>query len=281
MCDFILTRGKNKNLACKKGIVLNGKCKLHQIQLLQCNGLNKKTKERCKSRINQNEKFCYQHKFPFCKHLLTKGKNRGKRCPFLAKNEFSKDYCQRHFIMNSKLKPTNLNLANDPIFAGSKHLPEKIKKLIGESKPKVRSTNFAITCNLNKTYNPEHKKRNAKFRKWASFLFKKDKIGNIGLFKFVVDTRNTKDPSDIVACIVENKVNYQFEIGPIDHKLHLHASVRLRHTGHLKFDPTKIHALMAMIFGWKTYFNNKFIKDSVQAWETYVFKHNNKNQLNI
>lgn len=194
-----------------------------------------------------------------CTHILEKGKNKGSRC---GKNASpGKEKC---YIHSKPTKDREIDLSNDPIFSQKQ-----------EQKPKKDNSKYSIyhiTINTNKNYNTMTPEQKEDFKAYSVYLF-----GEKGFLKYIKDLTNPESLNNIL----KTKMEYYFEVGSKLHRLHLHAIVKIKHIGYMKFMANELRENSKNMLGYPIHLNSPVSNDAIKSWEKYIQKKQNSNVIQL
>jgi len=171
-----------------------------------------------------------------CTHIVNAGKPNARRCNLLQKTN---GLCNRHAPKPRKTPPV---------------------KSIGDKKS---FSNFFITINLNKKNERTTPEVIRKFEDFIKTIMAPEKI-----YDYLIDRKST-DPRKNVRDLT---IDYRFETGPRFKRYHIHALVKLVHTGHFKFNVPKLNQDAFDKIGDRIYINIKASSDSASSWDQYIHK---------
>lgn len=190
-----------------------------------------------------------------CGYLHYKGKNRGKPCERMTKEE----RCHKHKNCStdkSVNKDGTNRLADDPVFADL--APAK------NAGPKVKSSVFLVTFNRNKTLESMSDEDKKKFRDYIDFVMSKENL----LTHYLKDTNG----ADLNAVIRNIDVERSFELSHDAGLLHAHVYINIQHNGHLTLNIPDMRALARKIFGENIHINVQATSDPTIGYLNYTRK---------
>lgn len=171
-----------------------------------------------------------------CTHIVNAGKPTERRCNLLQKQN---GLCNRH--------------------APKPRKTPQVKSI----DDKKSFSNFFITVNLNKKNEKTTPEKIQKFEEFIKTIMSKETI-----YDYLID-RKSRDPHTNVHDL---SIDYQFETGPRFKRYHIHALVKLVHTGHFKFNVPKLNQDAFDKIGDRIYINIKASSDSAASWDQYIHK---------
>lgn len=128
-----------------------------------------------------------------------------------------------------------------------------------DKKVKSRFTVFLITVNSQHDYYHMTPELKAKFKEGVITLFDDNE-------SFLSFTK--------MGLIKDTTSNYQYEIGSLQHRLHVHGIVTYEHTANMKLNLQKIKKLF-LDLGFSIHLDVRASGDPVKAWEAYIKKNSN------
>ena len=180
-----------------------------------------------------------------CEYLLQQGKRTGQTCNRYGNTKVvdGKNMCFRHQKINERSKNDSNQVVTEL-----------------NDKPKgPRYSVFKITINTLKDYQNISNTEKARFKKLANYIFSENirkYLKNVG-----------KEGS-----IIDLKTDFQFEIGEVQHRLHLHGLVQVKHDSFYKLDTPSIRTLTNTYMGYKLHVDVQANGDPTKTWEDYMNK---------
>lgn len=189
-----------------------------------------------------------------CAHVGTRGNNKDIKCRNAAKIG---NFCAKH---KKKERPT---LATDEVFGNGEAAPAAAPAEAPKPK-KFHYSAFKFTINSQMDFakmSPAEKKQ---FKHAVEFIFDKDNV-----HKYLEDRTNAGDTR---ANISELKVEFFFEVGAQQGRLHTHGVLSLKHTGNYRVNQERVRAVLEKLLGRKVHLNVVGSADETAAWAAYITK---------
>lgn len=181
-----------------------------------------------------------------CKHIIAKGKFKGKQC---THNAHYDGYCRMH-------KKTVI--------------PDHVAKEVGTAvqkapeQKKYRFSAFRWTVNSNTNAAKMEVQEIKEFKRLIGFIFDKKNV-----VEYLEDRTNKADSN---ANIDELETEYHFEVAPTTHSLHAHGVIKLKHHGNYVLMLDVIRGIVNGAIGKKAHVNVQATGDMDKAWEQYMTK---------
>jgi hypothetical protein len=188
-----------------------------------------------------------------CRHVGTRGNSAGVKCHNRANHGL---YCVRH-----KKKTVSTDLSRDEVFGSEKAAPAPAT---AGNERKQRFSTYRWTVNSQKDLSGMSAEQKQRFKRAIEFVF------NEATFcKYMVDRTSPEDPCKNAG---KMKIEYYFEVGEQQHRLHVHGVVDLAHYGNYQIQVDKVRAVLERILGYKVHFNCQGSANSEAAWKAYIQK---------
>lgn len=184
-----------------------------------------------------------------CKHTGTRGGNAGKACRNKANHG---DYCAKH---KKKKVPA---LVQDEVFGKPKQ---------AEVAPEKTTYKFSVwhwTLNSQSDLSKMSTEEKHKFKALVEFVF-----SDVNAAKYLEDRTS---PEDVQKNTAELKSEYYFEVGSVQHRLHVHGVLTVKHTGNFRLCNEKIRGVVERVLGKKIHFNATGSSDVERVWAQYIQK---------
>jgi hypothetical protein len=99
-----------------------------------------------------------------------------------------------------------------------------------------------------------------------------------GVDKYLEDRTSPDDPRKNLA---EVKSEYYYEVGDTQHRLHVHGTIKLQHTGNYRLSNEKIRGVVEKILGKKVHFNATGSADVERVWLAYYKKNQEAEKVEL
>jgi hypothetical protein len=195
-----------------------------------------------------------------CKHVNSKGKAEGARCPRKTKA----GYCSKHQAYRPRqadappLQPAPNRteaLRSDPVFA------DEMASNSAAGPDKLKSSVYLLTINRNLSYDNMSTADRLKFKNFVDFLLSRDNF----ISNYVTDVSG-----DAAAVIDSVQIERHFEVGDRSRALHCHAYINIQHHGHISLSISDMKALARKIFNQNLYINVQATRDQGVSYLNYA-----------
>ncbi len=191
-----------------------------------------------------------------CNYVIGRGKRKGEMC---GKRGHGKGGACTEHRKALEEGPKKRDIAADNVFGSNK--PE----VAAEPAPKVKSSVWLVTINSQKDLSNMSTEQKIIFKDFAEWIFDKDRFVSYYL-------NDLTSPNDPAKNIKDLSIAYQFEVGGQQGRLHLHAIVNLKHTGHFKFKANELRSFAKSSLGYNVHLDAPVRSDDVAAMSEYVAK---------
>jgi len=192
-----------------------------------------------------------------CKHVRKTGKNPGGQCTRKACDKYN-GYCYNH-----KKRVVDTDLTKDEVFG-------KPAQKVQEDKEKLRFSVWRFTLNSQQDLTKMSADQKMRFKNLIEFIFTAPDVA-----RYLVDSNN-EDPTKNLRDI---KSEFYFEIGTDQHRLHVHGFISIAHTGHYRLGVERVQGICAKVLGHKIHFTAQAAGDPNKAWQEYITKSGQAQQV--
>ena len=111
-----------------------------------------------------------------------------------------------------------------------------------------------------------------RFKRLIEFIFTAPHVA-----RYLIDSNN-EDPAKNLR---DNKSEFYFEVGGEQRRLHAHGFISISHVGHYRLAVERVQAVCVRVLGNKVHFSSIVTGDPTKAWQMYITKMQETQQVQL